>query len=208
MDGVYTLDWQEYEYEQNREYLKQLRNDYKRKITMGCIEHKHIVFCRLNKCETLGYPRRIKYEQLDGTEIALATKSLPFDVRKKISEYYNQMYYFTPKVPSRLLNEIVFKFTTDLNTFLVMHALTPVIFNAMRGYCPSCGEPVVNSSYFYWGNYRRKPLRTNKYGLTIMRCCSNCLYSNIGADENGNRIWKDKPVVNMNGFMKYPFVLC
>jgi hypothetical protein len=207
-DHIYTLDWQQYEYEENRDLLKKLRVEQKRKATQGCEEHQHIVFCKLARCEYAGFPKRIHYEKIDALALAEATRVLPFDIRKKIASYYNQMYTYAIRVPKSLLNQVVYKYSVQLSEYLVMHALHTPFMNLMRGYCPCCGEPVVNSSYFYWGYHRRRPLRTNKYGLTMMRTCQICVYSNLSINDDGMKTWREDCVYSMKSYTTHPFVLC
>ena len=207
-NDFFTLDWQEYELEENRVKLKELRKELKRKSTAGCEEHGHIAFCRMVKCEFAGFPKKIKYHMIDGLALAKATRRLPFEIRKLIAYFFNQWYYYTPRVPAALINQIQYKYSIQLSEFLVMNALNVNTINLMRGYCPSCGEPVVNSSYFYWAQSRKKPLKTNKYGLTVMRACQTCVYSNIHMDTEGHKIWPKTIVSSMKSITSYPFVLC
>jgi hypothetical protein len=208
MEGLYTLDWQEYEYEENRVKLHNLRKEFKRKWVTDCKEHGHYVLCKLNKCESLGFPKRIKYENIDGTEVATKVRNiLPVDIRRRIRDFYNQMYYFVPKQPARLLNQIIYKYTVDLSHFLVMNALDTPMFDALRGYCGSCGEPCVHASYFYW-HFNRKPLRTNKRGLVIMRACQPCTQNGLSIDDFGRKVWLYDYVGTFRSFTTYPFALC
>ena len=204
-----TLDWQEYEYQQNREALREQCAEYKRKLTKGCDEHAHVAICKIAKCETLGYPKKIKYDKIDGTQVAIRIRNqLPVDVRRRIAELYNQMYYFVPKIPSRVLNQIIYEHCIAHSQFLLNCALVLPSYDCMRGYCGSCGEPCINSSYFYWGYNRRKPLRTNKYGLVIMRVCCACNQNGMSMDDNGKKVWLYDYVGTFRSFTTYPFVLC
>ena len=204
-----TQDWQEYEYQENRKVLREQCEEYKRKATQGCDEHKHIRLCKIAKCETLGYPKKINYEQIDGFQIANRVRNtLPLDLRRRIAEFYNQMYYHVPKVPSRLLNAIIYDYCAAHSRFLLHCALVIPTYDAMRGYCGSCGEPCINPSAFYWGYNRTKPLRTNKYGLVIMRTCCACTQNGLSIDDRGHKVWLYDFVGTFRSFTTYPFVLC
>jgi hypothetical protein len=204
-----TQDWQEYEYQENRKALREQCEEYKRKATQGCDEHKHIRLCKIAKCETLGGPKQIDYSKIDGTQVANRVRyTLPIDLRRRIAKFYNEMYYYVPKHPSRLLNAIIYEHSLVYSTFLVNCAMVLPTYDCTRGYCGSCGEPCINASYFYWGYARLKPLRTNKYGLVLMRVCCTCSQNGFSIDEEGRKVWLYDFVGTFRSFTSYPFVLC
>lgn len=203
MDGPYTQDWQEYEYEQHKEIIQNNLMSSKRKDREGCAQHNHIVFCKLSRFHCV--------EQMDPVELALKTKKLPTDVRRLIAKFYNWMYYRS-QVPNSVLSKIIYVHSQLWTAFLVTHhnlavqQLNICPLHYMRGYCPTCGEPCVSSKYFYWAWAQRKKLRTNSYTLTLMRVCASCRDCDFDF-LNGQKVWNQKNIHAPIEWIRYPYKL-
>lgn len=207
MSDIYTQDWQEYEYEMNKSNVQEMVLSTKRKDRQGCEEHGHVVFCKMNRCHMY-----LTGEVLDPLALALnVKKKLPYDVRRLIAKFYNWMYYRS-QVPNSLLSKIIYVHSTVWSAFLVTHhnmaynQLHVSPFHYMRGYCPTCGEPVVSAKYFYWAWAQRQKLRTNSYTLTLLRVCASC--KDCGFDfHDGKKEWTSDKISGLIEFMKYPYKL-
>jgi hypothetical protein len=200
MDGVYTQDWQEYECEVHKENIKERIMLAKRKDRQGCEEHGHVIFCKLNRCHEY-----FTGEVLDPLALANKLKKLPLDIRLLIRKFYNWMYYRS-QVPNSVLSKIIYVHSRLWSTFIVTHQLRVPPLYYMRGYCPTCGEPVVSSKYFYWAWCQRHHLRTNSYTLSLMRVCATCRDCDFDFD-NGQKIWKSAIISAPLEWIRYPYKL-
>lgn len=200
MSDIYTQDWQEYECSRHKEDIQEMISSAKRKDRQGCEEHGHVIFCKINRCHEY-----LTGEVVDPTALALKVKKLPLDVRFLIAKFYNWMYYRS-NVPSSILSKIIYVHSRLWSTYIVTHQLQTPPLHYMRGYCPTCGEPVVSAKYFYWAWAQRNKLRTNSYTLSLMRVCASC--KDCGFDfENGQKLWKSDKICGLIEFMKYPYKL-